>query len=209
MARTKSASKQSVVTELLEEPKRKKKRNGAKTGKQKAHEARDAAIERVLSQVEAPKPSEAPASTRKPAARTETGTTDAIPALRMARVVTAAGRAAEIQFRGANKPIVAAVAPEVETAVVARAAEQRELVLVEVLEGTPPVIVGVVQTREVRDAVLKGATVTIEAEREILLKTGRGALRIREDGDIELVGSRIMAMSRGLFRIVGRMLRLN
>ena len=49
----------------------------------------------------------------------------------------------------------------------------------------------------------------IEAEREILIRSGRGAMRIREDGDIEVVGSRISTMSRGLFRIVGRVLRLN
>jgi len=30
-----------------------------------------------------------------------------------------------------------------------------------------------------------------------------------EDGDVEVVGSRILTMSRGLFRILGRVLRLN
>ena len=34
-------------------------------------------------------------------------------------------------------------------------------------------------------------------------------MRIREDGDVEIVGSRIAAMSRGLFRLVGRVLQLN
>ncbi|MEZ4311015.1 MAG: hypothetical protein R3F14_23480 [Polyangiaceae bacterium] len=43
----------------------------------------------------------------------------------------------------------------------------------------------------------------------MLLRAGRAALRLREDGDVELVGSRISAASRGLFRIVGRILRLN
>ena len=43
----------------------------------------------------------------------------------------------------------------------------------------------------------------------VVLRAGRGALRLREDGDVELVGSRISTMSRGLFRIVGRVLRLN
>jgi hypothetical protein len=50
--------------------------------------------------------------------------------------------------------------------------------------------------------------VVLEGEREILLRSGRGAIRIREDGDIEVVGSRISAASRELFRIVGRLLRL-
>ena len=49
----------------------------------------------------------------------------------------------------------------------------------------------------------------LKAWREVLIWAGRAALRIREDGDVELVGSRILTMSRGLFRIVGRVLRLN
>jgi hypothetical protein len=43
----------------------------------------------------------------------------------------------------------------------------------------------------------------------VLRVAGRGAIRIRGDGDIEIVGSRISAASRGLFRLVGRILRLN
>ena len=50
---------------------------------------------------------------------------------------------------------------------------------------------------------------TIDAAEELVLRAGRAALRLREDGDVELVGSRISAASRGLFRLVGRILRLN
>jgi hypothetical protein len=71
------------------------------------------------------------------------------------------------------------------------------------------VIVGVVQTRVPREVTLKASTITLEAEREILLRAGRSALRLREDGDVELVGSRIVTASRGLLRLVGKMLRLN
>ncbi len=53
------------------------------------------------------------------------------------------------------------------------------------------------------------ATVHIEGEREVLLRPGSGAVRVREDGDIEIMGSRIGAASRGLFRLVGRILWLN
>ena len=70
-------------------------------------------------------------------------------------------------------------------------------------------VVGVVQRRVPETLELRAATVIIEAEREIVLRAGRSALRIREDGDVELVGGRVLAMSRGLFRIVGRVLRLN
>ncbi len=56
---------------------------------------------------------------------------------------------------------------------------------------------------------LSAGTVTIEGEREVMIRAGRSAIRLREDGDIEIVGSRISAASRGLFRLVGRILRLN
>lgn len=115
----------------------------------------------------------------------------------------------EILFRGDRKVTVAAVADDLEPDVLEAAVRDRQAVLVEVAPGQPPLIVGVVQTRSPKSIRLKGAIVEIEAEREILLRTGSAALRIREDGDVELVGSRIVAMSRGLFRLVGKMLRLN
>lgn len=132
-----------------------------------------------------------------------------VAAMRTARIVTAAGRAAEILFRGERAPVVASVADDVEQGVLEQAVRDRQAVLVEVSAGQAPIVVGVIQTRIPKTPSLKGTTIEIEADREILLRTGRGALRIREDGDIEIVGSRIVAMSRGLFRLVGKMLRLN
>jgi hypothetical protein len=82
-------------------------------------------------------------------------------------------------------------------------------VLVEMVEGEEPLVVAVLHTRKPREIRLKAATIQIEGDEEVLLRAGRGAIRIRSDGDIEVVGSRISAASRGLFRIVGRMLRLN
>jgi len=82
-------------------------------------------------------------------------------------------------------------------------------VLVEVAEGEAPLVVGVLHTRRPREIKLKAGIVEIEGEEEVVIRSGRGAIRIRADGDIEVVGSRISAASRGLFRIVGRMLRLN
>ncbi len=212
MARGKASGH--VLRELLEEPAKKKKpkkkakRAAPRQDRRHAPKEAEEVLERVLSRVSAePPPSER--RERAPAPAPAPTPTPATPGLRTARVLTAAGRAAEILFRGDRAPTIAAVADEVESEVIARAAQNRDGVLVEVVEGAPPLIVGVVQTRIPRSVSLKGVTVEIEAEREILLKTGRGALRIREDGDIELVGSRILAMSRGLFRIVGKMLRLN
>jgi hypothetical protein len=70
-------------------------------------------------------------------------------------------------------------------------------------------VVGLLQRKSPERITLKAAQVVIEGEREVLLKSGSAALRLREDGDVELVGSRIVSASRGLFRLVGRVLRLN
>ncbi|XXX81286.1 hypothetical protein WMF30_21230 [Sorangium sp. So ce134] len=130
-------------------------------------------------------------------------------AMRTARVAAIAGRRARIVVRGAAGPVEAEVAPEVDPEVIADARARGDAVLVELCEGAPPLIVGALTTQRPKALHLKAATITIEGEQELLLRSGRGAVRIREDGDIEVVGSRISAASRGLFRIVGRLLRLN
>lgn len=129
--------------------------------------------------------------------------------MRTARVIWLSGRKATITLRGQPEPLDAVVAPEVDLEVVADAHASGDSVLVELCEGEAPLIVAALQTRRPRELRLKAATIVIEGEKEILLRSGRGAIRIREDGEIEVVGSRISAASRGLFRIVGRILRLN
>lgn len=131
------------------------------------------------------------------------------PALRTARVVSIVGDSARITWRGLRDPIEAELDEGVDTEVVQKALENGDRVLVEIDPALGPLIVGVVQRRIPKKVELRGETVVIEADREILLRTGTGAMRIREDGDIEVVGSRISTVSRGLFRIVGRVLRLN
>ncbi len=134
---------------------------------------------------------------------------DVAPALRTARVVSIAGDSARITWRGLRDPVEAELDEGVDAEVVQRALENGDRVLVEIDPVLGPLIVGVVQRRIPRKVEIRGETVVIEADREILLRTGTGAMRIREDGDIEVVGSRISTVSRGLFRIVGRVLRLN
>src|SRR5579871_1682531 len=121
-----------------------------------------------------------------------------VPGMRTARVTRAAGRKATIAFRGQAEGIEAAVAPEVDTAVVVDAIESGESVLVEIVEGEAPLVVGVLHTRRPRELKLKASTIQIEGDEEVLIRSGRGAVRIRADGDIEVVGSRISASSRGL-----------
>jgi hypothetical protein len=147
-----------------------------------------------------PDPAAKPAPRASPAA---------LQGMRAARVTRVSGRAATIALRGAPSPIEAQIAPEVDPEIIADAAANGDSVLVELAEGEAPLVVGALQTRRPREIRLRAATVQIEGDKEILLRSGRGAIRIREDGDIEVVGSRISAASRGLFRIVGRMLRLN
>lgn len=131
------------------------------------------------------------------------------PGLRTARVVSVDGRVARVLFRGAREETIAAIAPETEREIIEDAVAQKESVLVEVGEDGQPFVVGVVQTRKPSEVHVTGEKIVVEGSREVLIRSGRAALRLREDGDVELVGSRISAASRGLFRIVGRILRLN
>jgi hypothetical protein len=129
--------------------------------------------------------------------------------LRTAQVARVSGRRAFVVPRGAREPVEASIAEEVDPEVIEDALESGNAVLVEPGEGEALFVVGALVTRKPQEIRLKAATVHIEGEREVLVRSGRGAIRIREDGDIEVLGSRISAASRGLFRIVGRMLRLN
>ncbi len=127
--------------------------------------------------------------------------------LRVARLMSLGGGAALIAWRGSDARVAAIVAPGVEKDLLEQTIEEGGMVLVE--DGPPPLVVGVLQTRRPRKLELTAETVSIEGEREVLIRAGRAAIRLREDGDIEIVGSRISAASRGLFRLVGRILRLN
>ncbi|MDC3956949.1 hypothetical protein KEG38_24020 [Polyangium jinanense] len=131
------------------------------------------------------------------------------PSLCSARLVSLEGRRAIVTWRGNTTPIEADLAPEVEEELLALALRNRDGVLVEMGAENRPVIVGVLQTRIPREMHIAADKVSIDAAQELVLRAGRAALRLREDGDVELVGSRISASSRGLFRLVGRILRLN
>lgn len=130
-------------------------------------------------------------------------------AMRTARVVGVTGRRATLTLRGQGAPLDALVAPEVDARVIADALASGDAVLVETVAGELPVIVGVLLTQRRDELRLRARTIHIEGDDEVLLRSGRAAIRLRADGDIEVVGSRISAASRGLFRIVGRILRLN
>jgi hypothetical protein len=170
-----------------------------------AEEEAQQSIERLLEHVpEAPRPEEQAALARAtPAAEAPRAY------LSMARVASVKGNDAQIVFRGKAAPTAARIDDGVDRALVAGAAARGDMVLVEVEPGALPIIVGMVQTRVPETLELRADKIVIEAGQELLLRSGRGALRIREDGDVELVGSRISTLSRGLFRVVGKILRLN
>ena len=154
----------------------------------------EAAIDDLLRRVDEPSPSFA---------------ADAAPSLRTARVESLAGADVMIRVRGARGPIRAVIDEDVDRSLIARAAAGGDRVLVETTPGSAPVIVGVIQTRAPERLEIRARDVVIEAENEVVIRSGRAAARLRQDGDVELQGSRIALASRGLFRIVGRILRLN
>jgi hypothetical protein len=126
-----------------------------------------------------------------------------------ARPTSLAGQQVTLSVRGVARPALAELAPGVARELVQQAIINGDAVIVECAPNETPLVVGVLQTRIPEQLTLRAKSIQIEGDEEVLLRSGRGALRIRSDGDVELVGSRISAMSRGLFRLVGRVLRLN
>lgn len=180
-------------------------------------------LERVLERVEMPP------SALNTASAPAAPTASAAPTLGIARVVALQGRSASVVWRSGAQPVTARLADEVESELIARVVEEKGLVLVE--QGNELTVVGVIQTREGESrraspsevslrgrAVrlesegplsIKAETIEIEGGNEVLLRVGPVALRLRRDGSIELVGSSVYLTSRGVFRLIGRVLRLN
>jgi hypothetical protein len=129
--------------------------------------------------------------------------------LRTGRLVMVERRGVEVLFAGERCPRRAELDRDVDHEVIQEAFESGDRVLCEPDEEGNPIVVGVVRARKPDTLKISARKIEIEGDEELLLRSGKGALRLREDGDVELIGSRISAASRGLFRLVGRMLRLN
>jgi len=54
-----------------------------------------------------------------------------------------------------------------------------------------------------------GGEVAIDGGQEVLVRSGAAAVRLRGEDGTEILAGRISASSRGLLRLVGRILRLN
>ena len=167
----------------------------------------DTRLEELFDKVADPPVSQAPAALAPRAAASAVALAGV--AMRTAQPVALRGRMVALMVRGVAGEVEAELGPGVEVEVVKQAVENGDAVVIECAAGETPLVVGVLQRRVPRELNLRARKIHIEGEEEVLLRSGRGALRIRQDGDVELVGSRIAAMSRGLFRLVGRVLRLN
>jgi hypothetical protein len=160
-------------------------------------ETPDHALERVLSQVDpqlvAPTPIPSP-------------TMDGL----MAGWIDKWDGKSEVTLRlsRSGEPVQAELLRELDLCLVEDAIRDRQLVLIE-RQGEHLRVIGMIATRKPKKLRLDAETIELLATRSLLLRVGRAALELRHDGNIELVGSRISAASRGLFRLVGRMLRLN
>ena len=151
----------------------------------------------------------APAVVADPGTGEEAAGAFTLSGMSSARVVALEVGAVRVALACAPRPVEASIAEDVDLEIVEEAFAQGERVLVEPGPGGSVVIVGALRTRRPEVLRLKAEQIEIEAERELVLRSGVAAVRLREDGDVEVVGSRISAASRGLFRLVGRMLRLN
>jgi len=183
---------------------------GAEQADPREVEQADARLEQLLDQV-AERDEAAAAAARlepRPEVATSAATLTAV-AMCTATPTSLRGRRVSLRQRGTVSSVEGELGPGVARELVERAIRDGEAVLVECPAGRAPVVVGVVQSRIPREMTIKAGKVHIDAEQELLLRSGRSAMRLRQDGDVELVGGRIAVMSRGLFRLVGRVLRLN
>jgi hypothetical protein len=147
-------------------------------------------------------------------AATQAGDADAVHAPRpvgtfSARLVRLSEGSAVVRFRGELFDRAVRVAPEVDRTWLELAARSGETVLVETLPEMGSTVIGMIQTRPLTDLLLEAETITLAAKKDITLVAGRSALRLRENGHVELVGTRISQISSGVLKLVGRLLRLN
>ncbi|HYQ02569.1 MAG TPA: hypothetical protein VER96_28045 [Polyangiaceae bacterium] len=114
----------------------------------------------------------------------------------------------EVAFR-TGEPFAAVVAAEVDRELLNQAMIDGQMLLSEWPERGTPLVVGVVHSKPPSKVRFAAEEIELDASRELLLRSGSAALRLRSSGEVELVGSRISAVSRGVMRLIGRLLRLN
>jgi hypothetical protein len=129
--------------------------------------------------------------------------------LHSAELLAYADKRAQVRMSQEPDPRWVAIADYVEDGLLSHTQATRQRVLVESDGRGHLCLVGLLQTALPRTTQLSGRTVEISASESLTLRSGRAGVRLRADGDIEVIGSRISVASRGLLRLVGRALRLN
>ncbi len=64
-------------------------------------------------------------------------------------------------------------------------------------------------SKEIKNVLVDGSRITIEAQNEILLKCGKGSILVRKDGKIIIRGTDILSRSSGRHRIRGASVSIN
>jgi hypothetical protein len=113
-----------------------------------------------------------------------------------------------IRIPGASSAERANLAPHLQRDFVEYCAKGGYMAMADI-QQSPALLVGMLQVGFPPELTLRAAKVEIEGTEALTLKSGRSAVQLRRDGAMELLGTRITATSRGIFRILGRALRLN
>lgn len=125
--------------------------------------------------------------------------------LHVGALVSVTNRIASVLVEGARES--AALAEHVDADFLSQALKDGQPVLLQNRRNGGLIVLGVVQGKYPSKIV--GERVEIAGTSEVVVRSGKSALRLREDGVVDLIGARISASSRGLLRLVGRALRLN
>lgn len=119
-----------------------------------------------------------------------------------------------ISVRIGDEFVQAKLEPTLELSVLRTALDRGEPVLVE-RNGTEATVVaglrlqatpGVDKMREIH---LEADSITLNAKREVVVRSGLAAMAVRAVGEIETYAERIVSRAEGVHKIIGRMLRLN
>lgn len=149
-----------------------------------------------------------PARTRR--ARATSSTAPARPTLCLGRVIERAGEAWRVEVDGRICDATA------DASVDARLLEEcmRDGARVLVEAGERAVIAGALVTRRAvtiasdNTVTVKARAVTIEGRDEVTLKSAGAFIRMR-DAEVETYGARVLHTARELFKVLGRMVKIN
>ncbi len=130
-----------------------------------------------------------------------------------------------VEYEGRN-PVAAKLIAGMDRNELIREENRSRAVLIVFEKGDPgrPIIVGLMEdplesmvtldvatdeAKELKDVLVDGKRITIEAEDEIMLKCGKGSILIRKDGKIVIKGTDLLSRSSGRQRVRGASVTIN